>query len=234
MFLVVATDTNAVEPGPVEAADSVVHWRSGWKYDRGDDHHQDHNERQEEAGQEAAHVEAADGLLNQHTVNDESDAGRDQDAESSAGREGADDEALAVAALSEGRQRNTADGGGGGYAGAGARGEDGAGGDVGVEETAGQEDEPTGEGPVHALAHARAEHQLAHEQEEGHRNQYEVGVALPRLVAEDVPQRGIGKCLHHHQGQHSESAGDVQSDEEENSHHAESGDDCHVLRSSVQ
>ena len=98
-----------------------------------------------------------------------------------------------------------------------------------MQQSAGQEHQPARQGAVHPLAHAGAQHQLAHQQEERHRHQDEVGVALPGFVAEDVPQRRIGKRLHHHQREHPQGAGDVQSNEEEDPHHAESGDDCHLL-----
>ena len=209
LLIRVTSDPNAVEPPAIESAHFFVHRRRPGNHHRRDDHHQHHRERQQEPGQEPAHVQPANGFLHQHSEDDQPDAGRNQNAQRAPGRQRPDDQPLAVPALPERWQRHAADSGGGGHAGTGAGRENRAGRDVGVQQSARQEHQPAGQRPVHALAHAGAQHQLAHQQEQRHRHQNEVGVALPGFVAQDVPQVGVGKRLHHHQRKYPQGAGDV-------------------------
>jgi hypothetical protein len=98
-------------------------------------------------------------------VDDEIDARRDQDAERAAGCERPEHDAMVVAVGAKRGHRHRSHGRRGRDAGAGARSEDPAGGDVAMEKAAGNRIEPLGERAVHALAHAAAQQQLAHQRE---------------------------------------------------------------------
>ena len=188
---------------------------------RGDANHQHKDAGQNDAGDEAGQEKASDGFADGQSVEYQQDAGRDEDAEGAAGGQGADDQAFLVALGAERRQGNAADGGGSGNAGTGAGGKDGAGCNVGVYQSAGDELHPAGEGAVHQVGEAAAQDDFAHQDEQGDGDQVDIGVGFPGAVAHYVPDGVFGEQVEQDEGEGTEGASDIHTDEEHYAHQGE-------------
>ena len=100
-----------------------------------------------------------------------------------------------------------------------------------MNQSAGEPPDPAGDAGVHPLTHTAPVHQLTHEDEQGHGNQDEAGVALPGLVGHDVPQGSIGEEEHYDERQGAQRGSHVHPRQEEGPHQSECDANSHSLTS---
>jgi hypothetical protein len=79
--------------------------------------------------------------------------------------------------------------------------------------------------PVQLLRQPRAQHDLAHEQEQRDRDQQEVRARVPQHLADEEPERPVGESEPENQREHAEHRGDVdpraEEEQEERDQHQE-------------
>ena len=148
------------------------------------------DERHQDARQHARDEEPLHGLLDHRPVDDHGDAGRDQDAQSPARGQAAEENFRLVAAPPHLGDGHGPDGGRRRHARAAHRREDGAGHDIGLQEPAFEAVEPRqAHAPVEVFAQPRAQDELAHQDEERHRGQHEALDGVPADIAQGGERR---------------------------------------------
>ena len=174
----------------------------------GEQHGRHEQERQHEARNEAREIELRDRGLGHGAVDDHVDRRRDQDAERAAGRDRAEEEPLVVVVLLDLAHRDGADRDGGRDARSGRRAPHRAGDHVGMHQPAGQPRDPLGDRRIHALRHAGAQHDLAHQHVERHRDEDERRGGRPGHFAGGHDQRDRRIELVEHQAEPAEAGRD--------------------------
>ena len=200
-------------------------WPAGRKPGRAiaDDRDRDHVHRDgEDARDDAGDEQLADVLLGDQAVDREHRRGRDHDAERAAGRDHAGREALRIAEAAHLRIGDLGEGRGGRDRGAADRREAAAGRDRRDAEPAAQMAEERIGGAEQLAAHARGGGERAHQQEQRHHGEIEVGHRAHRGVADDLQRRQAGGEIaeagdadeaHRHADRHAQQHQDEQADE---------------------
>ena len=158
---------------------------------------------QHEPRQEAGDEQPADRGLGGDAVDDHGDRGRDQDAQGAAGRDRAGRQAVGIAALAHLGHAHLADGGAGRRRGAGERGEDRAGADVGDHQPARHPVQPAVQRLVEVGAGPRGGDGAAHQDEHRDRQQGEVVEPAVEDVGHD---RERAQAVEDHQEENGDEA----------------------------
>ena len=167
-------DDDAQDPGGARGGPQALpprHGRAGVgrlvRVAADDDPDREHEEQRErDPGHDSGHEQAADALLGDDAVDDESRGGRDEDAERAAGGDGAGRQRVVVAEPPHLGQRHAAHRERGGQRRAGKRRESGAGDDRRGRETAPDAAEPTVGRAVQVLTHPGDHGQVPHQHEQ--------------------------------------------------------------------
>src|SRR5690606_25096317 len=186
------------------------------------DHTCDSNRQHEQqghaqTGDNAGQVQLGHGGVGQHAVDHQVDRRWNQNAQGTASGQTAQEQGLVIALLLDLRQGYGTDGGGGGHAGAGCSGKQGAGTDIGVHQAAGQPGQPQAHGVVHAFSHARAQQDFAQHDEQGDSDQQEFVAGAPGNFTQCASQRqhGIQRVQNQAQNAQGSAHGNAQSDQNE-------------------
>ena len=177
--------------------------------DNADEQHgQAEQARENDAGDESREIELRNRCFGEHAVHDHVDRRRDEDAERAAGRDGAEEQALRIAALLHLAQRHRADRGRRRDARPGGGREHRAGRDVRMHQPAGQPRHPQHQRVVHALGHARAQQDFAEQHEERNRDEQEVVRGAPGDLTHGERERQLRIDRRQREAEHAEAGCD--------------------------